>query len=145
MCYNSPAIVAETTRIARDVIGPAIKAGIDRLNASGKSHLYAGMIAGWETRLQDDSSKSANDSEPQYGFCALHNLGYSAQIALPAKLCRKAVLDDVRVADHADHRSLDGQARKSLNASSSRLMASSRIGRGVAKLKRSQVSPPGPN
>ena len=35
--------------------------------------------------------------------------------------------------------------RKSANASSNRESASSRIGRGVAKLKRSQVSPPGPN
>ena len=36
-------------------------------------------------------------------------------------------------------------ARRSANASSSRPSASSRIGRGVAKLKRSQVLPPGPN
>jgi hypothetical protein len=79
MCFNSPAIVAETTRIAGDVIGPAIKRGIDRLNAIGKSYLFAGVIAGWETRLQDDSNRSINDSELQYGFCALHNLGYSAQ------------------------------------------------------------------
>ena len=79
MCYNSPAIKAETTRRAHDVIGPAIKEGIDRLNAVGKPHLFAGIIAGWETRLQDDSNKSVNDSEPQYGFCALRNLGYSAQ------------------------------------------------------------------
>ena len=35
--------------------------------------------------------------------------------------------------------------RKSLNASSRRFSASSRIGRGVAKLMRSQVAPPGPN
>ncbi len=79
MCFNSPAIIAETTRIARDVIGAAIKTGIDHLNAIGKPYLFAGIIAGWETRLQDDSNKSANDSELQYGYCALHNLGYSAQ------------------------------------------------------------------
>ena len=36
-------------------------------------------------------------------------------------------------------------ARRSRNASSSRSSASARIGRGVAKLKRNQVSPPGPN
>ena len=35
--------------------------------------------------------------------------------------------------------------RRSLKASSRRSSASLRIGRGVAKLKRSQVSPPGPN
>lgn len=72
MCYNSPAIIAETTRIARDVIGAEIKKGIDHLETIGKSYLFAGVITGWETRLQDDS-------QPQvyYGYCALHNLGYS--------------------------------------------------------------------
>ena len=73
MCYNSPAIIAETTRRARDVIGSQIKKGIDHLNSRGKSYLFAGVIPGWETRMQDDSHPPV-----YYGYCALHNLGYSA-------------------------------------------------------------------
>ena len=73
MCCNSPAIIAETNRRARDVIGSEIKKGIDRLNASGKPYLFAGVIAGSETRMQDDSHPPV-----YYGYCALHNLGYSA-------------------------------------------------------------------
>src|SRR3989344_4718336 len=74
MCYNSPAIKAEATRIGRDVIGAEIKKGIDRLNAVGKGYLFAGVITGWETRMQDDSMSPT----VYYGYCALHNLGYSA-------------------------------------------------------------------
>jgi len=73
ICYNSPAILAETTRRARDVIGSEIKKGIDHLNSRGKSYLFAGVIPGWETRMQDDSHPPV-----YYGYCALHNLGYSA-------------------------------------------------------------------
>ncbi len=80
MCYNSPAIIAETTRLARDVIGKEIKKNVDRLDTVGKGYLFAGVITGWETRLQDDSGKSADDSEPRLGYCALKNLGYSASI-----------------------------------------------------------------
>jgi len=74
MCYTSPAIEAEVTRIARDVIGAEIKKGIDHLAAIGKPYLFAGVIAGWETRMQDDSQPPT-----YYGYCALHNIGYSAQ------------------------------------------------------------------
>ena len=77
MCYNSPAIQAEATRIARDVIGAEIKKGIDRLNSIGKPYLFAGVIAGWETRMQD---QLGSRGEHHYAvYCALHNIGYSAQ------------------------------------------------------------------
>ena len=73
MCYNSPAIKAEAERLAREVIGGEIRKGLEHLYGIGKPYLFAGVIAGWETRLQDDS-------QPQvfYGYCALRNLGYSA-------------------------------------------------------------------
>ena len=63
----------------------------------------------------------------------------------PVSLNGEPAFDAMRVADHADDRSLHRlgshlPARKSRNASSSRPSASSRIGRGVAKLKRSQLS-----
>lgn len=73
MCYNSPAIMAETRRRARDVIGAAIKKGIDHLNSIGKPYLFAAVIPGWETRMQDDSYPPV-----YFGYCAVHNLGYSA-------------------------------------------------------------------
>lgn len=72
MCYNSPAIVKEATRLATDVIGAEIEKGVAHLYAIGKPYLFAGVIAGWETRLQDDSGTVD-------GYCALHNLGYTAQ------------------------------------------------------------------
>ena len=74
MCFNSPTITTEATRLARDVIGAQIKQNVDRLNAEGKGYLFMGVIAGWETRMQDDSQNPHVD----YGYCALHNLGYSA-------------------------------------------------------------------
>jgi len=73
MCYNSPAIVKEATRIAISVIGAEIKKNVDYLHSIGKDYLFMGVIAGWETRLQDDSAPPVFD-----GYCALHNLGYSA-------------------------------------------------------------------
>jgi len=73
MCYNSPAITAETTRLA-NIIGSEIKKNTDQLNAQGKDYLFMGVIAGWETRMLDDSQNPHVD----YGYCALHNLGYSA-------------------------------------------------------------------
>jgi hypothetical protein len=77
MCYNSSPIKAEATRIARDVIGVEIKRGIDRLNGLGKLHLFVGVMAGWETRMQD---QFGSHGEHHYAiYCALHNLGYSAQ------------------------------------------------------------------
>jgi hypothetical protein len=73
MCYNSPAIEAEVVRRGQDVIGAEIKGGLDHLKSIGKPFLFAGVISGWETRLQDDSNPPV-----YYGYCALHNLGYSA-------------------------------------------------------------------
>lgn len=73
MCYNSPAIQKEATRLARDVIGAELKKGVDHLKSVGKPYLFAGVIAGWETRMQDDSHHPA----VYYGYCALKNLGFS--------------------------------------------------------------------
>lgn len=78
MCYTSPVIVAEATRLASDVIGPEIKKGVDHLAAIGKQHLFAGVIAGWETRMQDDNFDASSSSNRFFGYCALHHMGYSA-------------------------------------------------------------------
>src|SRR5262249_51905469 len=73
MCYNSLSIIAETRAQAHDVISAAIKHGVDHLNSIGMPYLFAAVIPGWETRMQDDSYPPV-----YYGYCALHNLGYSA-------------------------------------------------------------------
>jgi hypothetical protein len=67
MCWNSPALKKEVSRVTRDVVGAEIKRGLEHLRAIGKEHLYAGFIAGWETFIQ-----------PGTGYCGLTNLGYSA-------------------------------------------------------------------
>jgi hypothetical protein len=73
MCYTSQMIKKEATRIAKDVVGAEIKKGINILKSKSKEHLFAGVISGWETRLDDDAHPRV-----QTGYCALHNLGYSA-------------------------------------------------------------------
>ncbi len=64
MCYESPAIKAESLRLAKDVIGAKIKTRFDAL-AANKKHLFGGVIVGWESNLTD-------------GFCSLGLRGFSA-------------------------------------------------------------------
>ncbi len=73
------------------------------------------------------------------GTCNVRN---RAKIPFPCCLNGESAFDAMRVGNHTDHGSRHRRShlpvRKSRNASSSRPSASSRIGRGVAKLKRSQ-------
>jgi hypothetical protein len=86
MCYNSPGIRQEVGRIAKDVIGDELKKGIDLLKASGKEHLFAGVVVGWETHLADyryihpldSAANSLGIPRVQMGYNALTNLGYSS-------------------------------------------------------------------
>jgi len=48
MCFECDQVKVLVDHIARNVIAPAIKAGIDRLHSSGKQDLFAGVIIGWE-------------------------------------------------------------------------------------------------
>jgi hypothetical protein len=89
MCYNSPAIRKEISRIAREVIGAEVNKGIAALKARRKEHLFAGVIAGWETLLADFSTYGAQDPRfveqmkrdgsprVRIGYNALTNLGFS--------------------------------------------------------------------
>jgi hypothetical protein len=74
MCFNSKEIQAEIIRIARDVIGKEIKTGVDFLKAKNKGHLFAGVIAGWETQIGLDFH-----TRRRLGYCALANKGFSAE------------------------------------------------------------------
>jgi hypothetical protein len=77
-CFNSQAVVKEARRITRDVIGPAITAGMENLRRSGDEALFAGVIVGWETAIGRDF-----DTGRDLGYCALTNLGYSANSPPP--------------------------------------------------------------
>ena|GEM_PF-222589 len=89
MCYNSPAIRKEISRIVREVIGAEVNKGIAALKARRKEHLFAGVIAGWETLLADFSTYGAQDPpfveqmkrdgspRVRIGYNALTNLGFS--------------------------------------------------------------------
>ena len=77
-CFNSQAVVKEARRITREVIGPAITAGIENLRRSGDKALFAGVIVGWETAIGRDF-----DTGRDLGYCALTNLGYSANSPPP--------------------------------------------------------------
>ncbi|MGH6847906.1 MAG: hypothetical protein ACREC0_10855 [Methylocella sp.] len=71
MCFNSPAIQAAVIERA-SVIGAEVKKETDALKASGKEHLFAGVIAGWETRIGRDF-----DTTRPLGYRALGHRGFS--------------------------------------------------------------------
>ncbi|HSI04743.1 MAG TPA: hypothetical protein VLC93_09715 [Myxococcota bacterium] len=73
ICYESPTMRTEVRRVAKDVIGAAIADEYLDLRAEGRGHLFAGVIAGWETRLDDD-----RQPEVPFGYCSLTHLGFSA-------------------------------------------------------------------
>lgn len=89
ICYNSPNVLAEVSRLAQGVIGPSIAAGLKRLEKAGKRHLFAGVTVGAEPALPDyEDIEQINpriarmmerDGVPQcrLGYNALTNLGYS--------------------------------------------------------------------
>ena len=89
MCYNSPTLRKEISRIAREVIGAEVSKGIAVLKGKRKDHLFAGVIAGWETHLADFSTyggedphlveQMKRDGSPRLriGYNALANLGFS--------------------------------------------------------------------
>ncbi len=53
MCFNSPAIVAAVKDRA-GLIGAEIERELAALKTQGKEHLFAGVIAGWETQIGRD-------------------------------------------------------------------------------------------
>jgi len=71
MCFNSKAIQAEVRRRATEVIGKAIKAGVDQLKQHGRGDLFAGVIVGSETQIGQDFGTGR-----YLGYHALSNLGY---------------------------------------------------------------------
>jgi hypothetical protein len=71
MCFNSPEVQAAVKNRAT-LIGAEVKKEIDTLKASGKEHLFAGVIAGWETRIGRDF-----ETDQPLGYRALSHRGFS--------------------------------------------------------------------
>jgi hypothetical protein len=71
MCYNSPEIQAAVRKRA-SLIGAEVKKELDALKSSGKEHLFANVITGWETRIGRDFATGRS-----LGFRALSHRGYS--------------------------------------------------------------------
>lgn len=71
MCFNSPAIQAAAKDRA-SLIGAEVKRELDALKGLGKEHLFAGVIAGWETQMGRDF-----DTDRSLGYRALSHRGFS--------------------------------------------------------------------
>ncbi|PHS01292.1 MAG: hypothetical protein COA78_22840 [Blastopirellula sp.] len=89
ICYNSPAVLKEVSRLISQVVAPPIKQGLDRLKIEGKEHLFSGLTVGAEPSLPNyeniDKTRPAiaklmeKDGSPKarLGYNALTNNGYS--------------------------------------------------------------------
>jgi hypothetical protein len=71
MCFNSPGI-QEAVKARATLIGTQVKKEMADLTASGKEHLFAGLIAGWETMIGRDF-----DTDRPLGYRALSHRGFS--------------------------------------------------------------------
>ena len=71
-CFNSPGMLNEARRLAREVIGKTIAEQLDKLRAAGNEPLFAGVIVGWETAIGRDFA-----TKRDLGYCALTNRGFS--------------------------------------------------------------------
>ena len=71
ICYNAPAIVAAAKGRA-ELIGAEIKRELAALKATGKEHLFAGVIAGSETQISAEFG-----TKRHLGFRALAHRGFS--------------------------------------------------------------------
>lgn len=71
LCFNSPPVM-KAVRERAALIGREVMREHRRLKQEGQEHLFAGIIAGWETMLGRDFASGRST-----GYCAMTNLGYS--------------------------------------------------------------------
>jgi tetratricopeptide (TPR) repeat protein len=71
MCFNSPGIIA-AVKARAGVIGAEIKHALVVLKSQRKEHLFAGIMAGWETQIGQDF-----DTNRPLGYRALSHRGFS--------------------------------------------------------------------
>ena len=89
ICYNSPTVLREVSRLVNEVVAPPLKKGLERLKEQGKEHLLSGITVGAEpslpnyTNIDKINPKIARlmdqDKSPKtrLGYNALANKGYS--------------------------------------------------------------------
>jgi len=89
ICYNSPTVLREVSRLVNEVVAPPLKKGLAKLRSEGKGHLLSGITVGAEPSLPNYESidkinpKIAKlmdeDKSPKVrlGYNALTNSGYS--------------------------------------------------------------------
>lgn len=89
ICYNSPTVLREVSRLIGEVVAPPIKAGLARLRKEGKEHLFSGLTVGAESSLPNYENIARHspriarlmdrDGSPKtrLGYNALTNNGYS--------------------------------------------------------------------
>ncbi len=80
-CFNSPKYLEwYSDQVTKGFIEPLTE-NYTRLKEENKAYLFAGINTGWETQIPDYSDKdyaSLEDFEKaQYGYHALHNMGYT--------------------------------------------------------------------
>jgi len=89
ICYNSPTVLREVSRLVNEVVAPPLKKGLEKLKQEGKEHLLSGITVGAEPSLPNYENidkinpKIARlmdqDKSPKVrlGYNALTNKGYS--------------------------------------------------------------------
>jgi hypothetical protein len=89
ICYNSPTVLREVSRLVIEVVAPPLKKGLEKLQKAGKEHLLSGITVGAEPSLPNyENIDKINpriarlmdeDKSPKVrlGYNALTNKGYS--------------------------------------------------------------------
>lgn len=72
MCFNSPKVMAAMQAFLEH-IAQTIKLRLDDLEQTNKAYLFAGLIAGWETSLDEEYS-----TKKTLGYHAMANRGFTA-------------------------------------------------------------------
>ena len=140
MCINSPAVEAEARRLGTQIIGTALRNGLERLRRAGREDLFAGMIVGWETQIGRDFGTGR-----ALGYCVLANRGLRRGAA-------RAAMDQARVEAVDRFISIWSQAIASAGVPSSRIYShvaffprhqfdADKAGRGESYAERTNFSP----
>jgi len=89
ICYNSPTVLREVSRLVNEVVAPPLKKGLQKLKKQGKGHLLSGVTVGAEPSLPNYENIDRinpriaklmdKDKSPKVrlGYNALTNIGYS--------------------------------------------------------------------
>ena len=89
ICYNSPTVLREVSRLVNEVVAPPLKKGLEKLKLQGKEHLLSGVTVGAEPSLPNYENidklnpriaklmEQDNSPKARLGYNALTNKGCS--------------------------------------------------------------------